>query len=160
MPVQQPQTCRSAHLHVCSSLILRMDPHGGLPPTPAPTVHSSRGCGWGSRGSKQGQCHQPPTTVTPPPSDTSIPNKFTIHWTSKQTDSLVMWLQTHTADCNILFSKNKANHINTTEKPMGKDKTAICGVIAHSIFHGDPEWTDHFTAMPKRFTMLVTNHIS
>ena len=103
--------------------------------------------------SAQGQCHQPPMTITPPPSDTSIPNKFTIHWTSEQTNSLVMWLQTHTADCNILFSKNKANHVNATEKPMGNVTIFflshvffLVSVVHQPYFHFTPlhEETNHY----------------
>ena len=76
--------------------------------------------------------------------------KFTIHWSTEQTDTLVSWLKSHSADCNILFSKNKAECVvDSLEKPLGKDKTAICAVLTQLIFGEDPEWQEHFVAMPK-----------
>ncbi|KAI9458048.1 hypothetical protein HD554DRAFT_2331143 [Boletus coccyginus] len=138
------------------------NPHRGHPAPPVPAPNPPRGRGRGSRGGarQQRRVQQDPTVITPPPSETSQPNKFTIIWSIDQMDTLAAWLKSHAADCNILFSQNKADHPENLEKPSGKDKTAICAVVAQLIFGQDPEWQDRFVSMPKKFTISVTNCIS
>ncbi|KAI9568418.1 hypothetical protein HD554DRAFT_2038961 [Boletus coccyginus] len=134
----------------------------GHPAPPVPAPNPPQGYGRGSRGGVHQQHHiqQDSTVITPPPSEISQPDKFTIIWSVKQMDTLVAWLKSHTADCNVLFSQNKVNCPENLEKPSGKDKTTICAVLAQLIFSQDLEWQDQFAAMPKKFTMSVTNHIS
>ncbi|KAI9570035.1 hypothetical protein HD554DRAFT_2246648 [Boletus coccyginus] len=55
---------------------------------------------------------------------------------------------------------NKADCPENLEKPSSKEKTAICAVVVQLIFGQDPEWQDWFVAMPKKFTISVTNCIS
>jgi len=167
MPVQQTQTRRSARLQATrsipsTSLMNTDNPYSGHPAPPVPAPNPPQGRGQGSRGGARQQHHvqQEPTVITPPPSETSQPDKFTIIWSTEQMDTLIAWLTSHTADCNTLFSQNKADRPKNLEKPSGKDKTTICAVLAQFIFGQDPEWQDRFAAMPKKFMMSVTNHIN
>jgi len=167
MPVQRTQTRRSARLQATRSIpstssMNADNPYSGHPAPPVPTPNPPWGHGRGSRSGAHQQCRvqQEPTVITPPPSETFQPDKFTIIWSTEQTDTLVAWLTSHTANCNILFSQNKADCPKNLEKPSGKDKTAICAVLAQFIFGQNPEWQDQFAAMPKKFMMSVTNHIS
>ncbi|KAF9226195.1 hypothetical protein BS17DRAFT_532863 [Gyrodon lividus] len=68
--------------------------------------------------------------------------KESVHWMHVQTDLLVSWLTSHSADCHILFYKNKGDTAaHATDKPSTKDKMGIHEVIAKGIFEMDTEWT-------------------
>ncbi|KIK77521.1 hypothetical protein PAXRUDRAFT_76514, partial [Paxillus rubicundulus Ve08.2h10] len=84
-----------------------------------------------------------------------------VHWMNDQTDLLVSWLTSHSANCHILFYKNKrdlADH--ATDKPSAKDKTGIHDIIAKCIFEMDAEWAQQYVTSPKKFSTCVGNHIS
>ncbi|KIK74625.1 hypothetical protein PAXRUDRAFT_97988, partial [Paxillus rubicundulus Ve08.2h10] len=82
-----------------------------------------------------------------------------VHWTNDQTDVLVSWLTSHPADCHILFYENKGHH-DSNDKPSAKDKTGIHNIIAQHIFVPSQEWAEHYTKVPKKFGVCVSNHIS
>ncbi|KIK76953.1 hypothetical protein PAXRUDRAFT_168294, partial [Paxillus rubicundulus Ve08.2h10] len=73
-----------------------------------------------------------------------------VHWMNNQTDLLVSWLTSHSADCHVLFYGNKGDLTDhAMNKPSAKDKTGIHDIIAKHIFEVDAEWTQQYTTSPK-----------
>lgn len=156
MPVYR--TRRSTRIARKASSMEPASTYQQLPNLPPPNPTRGRRGGRGS-----GRAQRPLQVQTPPLSDASSSyTRFTIHWTARQTDLLVIWLKEHSADCAILFSENKANRTTTTERASGKDKTAIQIAIARSIFSDDAVWKDIFAipANSKKFGQSVANRIN
>ncbi|KIK91989.1 hypothetical protein PAXRUDRAFT_148279, partial [Paxillus rubicundulus Ve08.2h10] len=122
-----------------------------------PATQSTRARGRGNSKPQQAQL----AIITPPPSETSQKaDKKSVHWTNDQTDLLVSWLTSHSADCHILFYENKGDPADhATDKPSAKDKTGIHDIIAKHIFEMDAEWAQQYVTSPKKFSTCVGNHI-
>ncbi|KAG1866672.1 hypothetical protein F4604DRAFT_1682747 [Suillus subluteus] len=120
--------------------------------TQGPVTHG-RGKTRGSRGST--------TTNTTTDHATQAP-KFTIQWQadSSHTQRVIDHLCSNSADCRVLFfSDGKQLHVEG-DHPSGKDKLAICAVIATHVFKNDREYAQQYAEMPDKFRDSTNSHIT
>ncbi|KAG1798873.1 uncharacterized protein HD556DRAFT_1525379 [Suillus plorans] len=91
--------------------------------------------------------------------------KFSVRWETREldrTDALVQFLDTHPADCCMLFNESKKSRDPAISEPdpSGSQKNHIWAAIAEVIFEKDEEYKDAYAEDKHKFTVAVSNCIT
>ncbi|KIK33475.1 hypothetical protein CY34DRAFT_99526 [Suillus luteus UH-Slu-Lm8-n1] len=97
-----------------------------------------------------------PALNEPPPS-----SRVTVRWDSDCTDALVQFLDTHPADCRVLFNKSKKTRDMTIDEPSPSgNKTKIWAAIAQYVFENNEEYGSVYAEDKNKFAQAVSNRLN
>ncbi|KAG1849744.1 hypothetical protein F4604DRAFT_1934772 [Suillus subluteus] len=87
---------------------------------------------------------------------------FTIQWQadSSRTQRVIDHLHSNSVDCRALFFSDGKQSRVEGDRPSGKDKFAICAVIATHVFKNDCEYAQQYAEMPDKFCDSTNSHIT
>ncbi|KAG1887636.1 hypothetical protein F4604DRAFT_1674827 [Suillus subluteus] len=80
--------------------------------------------------------------------------------TSNRTTILVQYLDTHPAECRVLFYESKKARDPTINEPSPGSKSKIWGNIAETVFQNDVEYGTAYTEDRNKFLNAVTNRLT
>ncbi|KAG6379808.1 hypothetical protein JVT61DRAFT_10353 [Boletus reticuloceps] len=129
----------------------------------APSARGTRQIGHCGRGNKpQAAAAGPSTHAQPAPPVIEPPKKMAINivWEASRTNLLIVWIMGHEADRHILFHDRSSSATMSLpgDKPSGKTKKDVAGVITKHIFTNDSDHAEWYMASdPAKYTLSVLN---
>jgi hypothetical protein len=104
-----------------------------------------------------------PATTTAIPATTTT--RVTIRWETcegDRTDALIQFLETHPADCCVLFNESKRMHDPAVSEPdpSGSQKGQVWAAIAKTIFVEDEEYKVMYAEDNHKFALAVSNRLT
>ncbi|KAG2342373.1 hypothetical protein BDR05DRAFT_949032 [Suillus weaverae] len=105
-----------------------------------------------------------PTTHLPAPSTDATTHLEAsisrIRWDPKWTTILVQYLDTHPAECRVLFYESKKARDPSINEPSPGSKSKIWANIAEAVFHHDAEYGTTYIEDSNKFVNVVNNHLT
>ncbi|KAG2150137.1 hypothetical protein BD769DRAFT_1381778 [Suillus cothurnatus] len=104
-----------------------------------------------------------PATTTAIPATTTA--RVTIRWETCEgdhTDALIQFLETHPANCCMLFNESKrmCDPVVSEPDPSGSQKGQVWAAIAKTIFAEDEEYKVMYAEDNRKFALAVSNRLT